>query len=198
MEDVATKILPLVQLLMPGFITTMIFYWLADAKKPEQFERTIQALIGTGVISLLVAGMRIFLEFVGENWFSWGAWSQRSEQVSAAFLAVIIGLGLAYASNHDLLYKFARACRLTTRASNVEWIYAFRRYSDRYIILTFLDGRRLCGYPLVWPTDPKDGHFVITKPSWIDKNGKYVETDGLDSYIVSGSQIQLIEIAEAS
>lgn len=43
MEDLATKIIPLVQTLIPGFLTAMIFYWLADVKKPGQFERTVQA-----------------------------------------------------------------------------------------------------------------------------------------------------------
>ncbi len=29
MEDLATKIIPLVQFLIPGFVTTVIFYWLS-------------------------------------------------------------------------------------------------------------------------------------------------------------------------
>lgn len=68
MEDLATKIIPLVQMLIPGFITTMIFYWLADVKKPGQFERTIQALIGTGVITLVVSGVELLLKYIGAHW----------------------------------------------------------------------------------------------------------------------------------
>ncbi len=59
MEDLATKIIPLVQTLIPGFLTAMIFYWLADVKKPGQFERTVQALIGTGLITMMIAGIEV-------------------------------------------------------------------------------------------------------------------------------------------
>ena len=57
MNEIASDILPVLQALLSGFVATIIFYWLSDTAKPNQFERVIQALICTGVIKLLVDGL---------------------------------------------------------------------------------------------------------------------------------------------
>ncbi len=196
MEDLATKIIPLVQMLIPGFITTLIFYWLADVKKPGQFERTVQALIGTGVITMVVAGVELLLKFIGSNYFQIGLWTTQVESAWGVFLAILLGLGLAFASNHDYLYSIARKCTLTSRSSYPEWIYAFRKRERKSVVLTLLDGRRLFGYPLVWPTDPKDGHFLITNPCWMDEKNQWVEMPGIESYLISNADVYLVEFLE--
>lgn len=197
MEDLATKIIPLVQMLIPGFITTMIFYWLADVNKPGQFERTVQALIGTGVITMVVSGVEKLLTYFGDHWFRWGAWTPSVESAWGVFLAAALGLGLAYASNHDYLYGIARRLGLTSRASYPEWIYAFRKRAGRSVVLTLLDGRRLYGYPSVWPTDPAAGHFLITHPCWMNDDNQWVEMPGIESYLVSNSDVFLVEFLES-
>ncbi len=134
LEDLATKILPLVQMLIPGFITTMIFYWLADVKKPGQFERTVQALIGTGIITIIVSGISKALLWMGDHWFVIGLWTIDVESAWGIALAVCLGLGLSYASNHDDLYGIARQLGLTSRASYPEWVYAFRKRSGHSVV----------------------------------------------------------------
>ncbi|WP_226454917.1 DUF6338 family protein [Pseudomonas sp. AF03-9] len=196
MEDLATKIIPLVQMLIPGFITTMMFYWLADVKTPGQFERTIQALVGTGIITLLVACVRLALEFVGEKYPIFSPWSPTVESSWGVGLAVGIGLLLAYASNHDHFYRFARWLGLTSRASNSEWIFTFRRREGKNIVLTLLDGRRLFGYPSAWPASPKDGHFLITQPSWVDANDQWVDVVGVESYLICNTDVLMVEFME--
>ncbi|MFN3770549.1 MAG: DUF6338 family protein [Ectopseudomonas guguanensis] len=196
MEDLATKIIPLVQMLIPGFITTMIFYWLADVKKPGQFERTIQALIGTGVITMMVSGAELLLKYIGKNFFVLGLWTPQTESAWGIGLAVALGLLLAYASNHDYLYDQARKFGLTSRASYPEWIYAFRKHAGQSVILTLLDGRRIFGYPAVWPTDPKDGHFLVTQPSWVNEKNEWVEMLGIDSYLISNADVLMVEFLE--
>jgi hypothetical protein len=196
MEDLATKIIPLVQMLIPGFITTMIFYWLADVKKPGQFERTVQALIGTGVITMVVSGIEQLLKYIGDHWFLLGNWTPQIESAWGVGLSVILGLGLAYASNHDNLYGIARGLGLTSRASYPEWIYSFRKRAGKSVVLTLLDGRRLFGYPAVWPTDPAVGHFLITQPCWMDDQNQWVEMPGIESYLISNSDVFLVEFLE--
>ena len=192
MEDLATKVLPLVQTLVPGFIMTMIFYWLSESPKPSQFERSIQALIGTAIISLVVAGIKWGLFYVGHHWFIVGDWSSTVETTWAVGIAVIIGFGLSYAANHDTLYRIARDKGLTSRASYREWIYAFRKFPGRAVVLNFLDGRRLFGYPLVWPTDPKDGHFMMQYPAWI-VDDEYVDSPGVEFLLVCNVDVYFVE-----
>lgn len=196
MEDLATKILPLVQMLIPGFITTMIFYWLADVKKPGQFERTVQALIGTGIITIIVSGISKALLWMGDHWLVIGLWTTDVEATWGIALAVCLGLGLSYASNHDYLYGIARKLGFTSRASYPEWVFAFRKGSGQTVVLTLLDGRRLFGYPQVWPTDPASGHFLITQPCWIDEEGQWAEMPGVESYLISNSDVLMVEFLE--
>lgn len=196
MDDLATKVIPLVQMLIPGFITTLIFYWLADVKKPGQFERTVQALVGTGVITMIVSGIEVLLMYIGTHLFVIGAWVPLTESIWGVALAVILGLGLAFASNHDYLYQIARKFTLTSRASYPEWIYAFRKREGRKVILTLLDGRRLYGYPAVWPTDPKEGYFLITFPSWLDENNEWIDMPGVESYLIGNSDVLFVEFLE--
>lgn len=196
MEDLATKIIPLVQTLVPGFLTTMIFYWLADVKKPGQFERTVQALISTGLITMLVSGIKPVLFYIGEHHFQLGHWTVQVESVWGIGLATSLGLSLAFASNHDYLYRFGRWLTLTSRSSYPEWIYAFRKREGKSVVLTLLDGRRLFGYPAVWPTEPKDGHFLITQPSWMNEENQWVDTPGIESYLIANSDVYLVEFLE--
>ena len=183
-------------MLIPGFITTTIFYWLADVKKPGQFERTVQALIGTGIITVIVAGISKALLWLGENWVAIGLWTSNVESAWGIALAVCLGLGLSYASNHDYLYGVARQLGLTSRASYPEWVYAFRKRSGYSVVLTLLDGRRLFGYPQVWPTDPATGHFLITQPCWLDEQDEWIEMPGIESYLVSNSDVLMVEFLE--
>ena len=111
-------------------------------------------------------------------------------------LATSLGLLLAFASNHDYLYRFGRWLTLTSRSSYPEWIYAFRKREGKSVVLTLLDGRRLFGYPAVWPTEPKDGHFLITQPSWMNENNEWVDTPGIESYLIANSDVYLVEFLE--
>ena len=109
----------------------------------------------------------------------------------------MFGLGLAFASNHDHLYRIARKWTLTSRSAYREWIYAFRMREGRYVVITMLDGRRLYGYPTAWPTDPMDGHFLITQPSWMDESNQWIEVPGVESYLISNADVFMVEFLEA-
>ncbi|MGY8830108.1 MAG: DUF6338 family protein [Pseudomonadales bacterium] len=196
MEELAGSVIPLVQLLIPGFITTIIFYWLSESPKPSQFERTVQALIGTGLISLFVSGVEWVLKYVGENYIVLGPWNSSAESSWAVGLAVFLGFGLAYVANHDHLYSVARKFGFTSRASYKEWIYAFRKFPGRAVVLNLLDGRRLFGYPTVWPTDPKDGHFLLEYPKWISDTSEFIECEGISFFLVSNADVYYVEILD--
>ncbi|MDT4862694.1 hypothetical protein FQZ97_973630 [compost metagenome] len=192
MEDLATKILPLVQFLIPGFVTTVIFYWLSESPKPSQFERTIQALIGTGLISILVLGIELVAKWIGSNWQVLGPWNDYVATIWSVVCAILLGLSLAFAANNDTLYALARKLRFTSRASYSEWCLVFRKYPKRCLVLHLLDGRRLCGYPRVWPTDPNTGHFLLEQAAWI-VDDTYYECSG-EFVLIGNSDIHFVEV----
>jgi hypothetical protein len=192
MEDLATKIIPLVQMLIPGFVTTIIFYWLSESPKPGQFERTVQALIGTGLISIIVLLLEELFIWVGQNYLVVGEWTKNSAIFWSIVCAVLLGFSLSFAANNDTLYSFARRCGFTSRASYSEWCLAFRKYPKRCLVLNLLDGRRICGYPRVWPTEPCKGHFLLEQAAWI-VDGAYDETPG-EFFLISNADVHFIEI----
>lgn len=194
MGEIAGEVMPILQALLPGFVMMIVFYWLADAKKPTQFEHVIQALICTGLIKLLVDGLAVFAIWIG-GWFTIGVWSDNVATAWSLVFAIVFGLALAYLSQHDVLYKFARRVGLTSRASVGEWRYAFLRFPDRGVVLNFKDGRRLMGYPLAWPAEPADGHFLMEFPTWITADGASPQ-EGVTYLMVANNDVQWVEFLE--
>ncbi|EMB0054118.1 DUF6338 family protein [Pseudomonas aeruginosa] len=197
MAELAGELIPIVQFLLPGFLITTIFYWLSDAPKPGQFERTLQALIGTALISLVNPYLEQGLKWIGENYYSLGPWTSSSPMALSVTLAIIAGLLLALAANHDTLYYVARALKLTTRASHSEWIYAFRTRPGRWVVIHFLDGRRLIGYPEAWPTNPEAGYFLLQSPRWVKEDGSHYDDQGISCMLVKSSDVYWVEILNA-
>ncbi|QLG93516.1 hypothetical protein HZF02_16810 [Pseudomonas yamanorum] len=194
MGEIAGTLMPLLQALLPGFLATVVFYWLADAKKPTQFEQVIQALICTGLIRFLVEGIYFLATWFGQ-FHSFGEWTENIATAWALLLAVVFGLGLAFLSQHDIFYTLARKCGLTSRASVGEWRYAFLKFPDRGIVLNFKDGRRLMGYPLAWPAEPEGGHFVMEFPTWLVGDDA-VPQDGVTYLMVANSDVHWVEFLE--
>lgn len=186
--------MPILQTLLPGFLAMVVFYWLADAKKPGQFEQVIQALICTGLIKILVDCISVFAFWVG-RWGVLGVWTETVATAWAVVLAIVFGLALAYFSRHDVLYKFARQVGLTAKASVGEWRYAFLRFPDRGVVLNLKDGRRLMGYPLAWPAEPESGHFLMEFPTWVV--GDVLEPQhGVTYLLIASSDVQWVEFLE--
>ena len=186
--------MPILQALLPGFLAMVVFYLLAEAKKPGQFEQVIQALICTGLIKILVDGIAVIAFWIGQR-FTLGAWTENVATSWAVGLAIVFGLALAYFSRHDVLYKFARKIGLTAKASVGEWRYAFLRFPDRGVVLSLKDGRRLMGYPLAWPAEPESGHFVMEFPTWV-VDEELVPQDGVTYLLIANSDVQWVEFLE--
>ncbi|ONH51165.1 hypothetical protein SAMN04490182_2425 [Pseudomonas cedrina] len=191
MNEIVNDVLPILHTLLSGFVATLIFYWLADAIKPTQFERVIQALFCTGLVKLSVDGLEWMFLYLG-RWYSIGHWTAETGNIWSIAVAVSIGLALAFASQQDALYRFARRLKLTSKASIGEWRYAFSRNLDRWVVLHMRDGRRLTGYPDVWPSDPQCGHFLMGSPAWL-VDGDLVEVQGIAQLLVANADVQWIE-----
>jgi len=196
MEEISTQAVTLLQTLLPGFITTMIFYWLADAPKPNQFERVIQALICSGIIKLSVDGLMNFFLWMGQWWYV-ATWTSTVETIWTTGLAVAFGLSLAWFAYNDTLYRWMRHRRFTSRSSTLvqEWSWAFLNYQGRFVVLNLLDGRRLMGFPRAWPSDHEKGHFVIENPYWLEGDGMR-EYGGVTSVLIANADVLWVEFLD--
>jgi hypothetical protein len=61
-----------------------------------------------------------------------------------------------------------------------------------YVVIEFKDGRRLYGWPSVWPSNFEKGHLYITDPSWIHVGGP-VPLPHNDGVLVQVTEIAHVE-----
>ena len=198
MGTIANETIALAQYLLPGFLAAWIFYGLTSHPKPDQFERVIQALIFTLITQAIVFFEKFALLWIGQSW-SIMPWNSDSELVCATITAVLIGGIFAYFANHDGFHRVARRAGITRETSfPSEWFGAFLK-NVTYIVLHLKDDRRLYGWPIEWPSDPKRGQFILSQPSWlIQKDGKTVEEPitGVESVLLSVEDVKWVEFLD--
>ncbi|MCF4998544.1 hypothetical protein GIW69_23595 [Pseudomonas syringae] len=74
MDDLVKDLIPLLQYLIPGFLSAWIFYSLTAFKRPDTFGQIVQALIFTLVIHGTVLGIGGFFFWVGKGGILGGVW----------------------------------------------------------------------------------------------------------------------------
>ena len=109
------------------------------------------------------------------------------------FLAILLGIILAYFTNRDSFHKQLREIGFTTRTSHPsEWYYVFSE-KVTFVILHLKDRRRLYGYPKEWPVEPGKGQFYMMYPSWILEDGKQLDLPQLDGILINTEDVQWVE-----
>lgn len=187
-----------IRVLIPGFITAWIFYSLTEFNKPSQFERTVNALVLSFIISGITALIKYALLLVGDKiGVVVGAWTDNSDLASNALIAVILGVGFCYGANNDKIYAFIRKCRLTSKSGYPsQWLNAAQENltsTDQWIVLELCDGNMVMGWPELWPSSLEVGEFHIVYPYKKDKDD-FVRLKDVESMIVKAQEIKRISI----
>lgn len=169
MPDISDDLIILLNYLLPGFLVAWIYFSLTSHKWPSQFERVVQALIFALFVHLLVnSAARPLLHLAGLL-HSFGVWDQESEAITSLFTALAVGVIFSYLNNSDRLHRHLRKWGFTTRSSHPsEWCTAFET-KKTWVVLELKDGRRLYGWPHIWPSDPTKGHIFITEGMWLEE-----------------------------
>jgi len=184
---VSQQVIALLQYLLPGFLAAWIFYGLTSYAKPSNFERVIQALILTLFIQAFVFVVGGF--FPGHGWV---------RELLPFLAAVALGIVFTVLANNDWLHNAFRKIRITAKTSyQSNWSQAFEGYDAAWVVLHFQDGKRLIGWPEIWPTNSDNGHFLLTDAAWIlgdgDRNVDIIELDGVRGILVDASRIYMVE-----
>lgn len=90
MDDLVKDIIPLLQYLIPGFLSTWIFYSLTAFKRPDTFGQIVQALIFTFVIQGAVLAVGNLCLWVGSKGFSLGSWDDRAQTLWAFVFSLML------------------------------------------------------------------------------------------------------------
>ena len=195
MAYLTSELINLLNFLLPGFITSFLFYSLTSFPKKTEFELVVMALIYTVVINSIVEVLSWGLIALGTTGFSIGEWSSTAKVLWSIFLAVLFGLFLSYFYNNDLLHKFLRKRKITNQTSYPsEWYGTFSE-TRLYIVLHLNDRRRIMGWPLEWPSSPKNGHFVLENAAWLNEDDEKhpIELNNVEKIILDAANINMVE-----
>ena len=105
MTEISRDILALLTQLMPGFLTAWVVYGLTTYTKPSQFERIVQALIYSFIVSALVVIIERALIFIG-RFVQIGVWDKSAELITSTVVAILLGLVLSYYMRSDSFFGF--------------------------------------------------------------------------------------------
>ena len=183
MDNLSTELIAALHFLLPGFISAWIFHALTSYPKQSQFERVVQALIFTVIIQSIVFLLSYF-PIVNTG---------KLELIFSLIIATVLGLFLAYFTNNDKLHKILRRLKITKETSYAsEWFSAFSEHVT-YIVIHLKDGRRILGWPIEWPTEPNNGHFLLTDASWLDDHNEEIALEDVESILINSSDVELVE-----
>ncbi len=192
MSDIGKDTIQILQYLLPGFLSAWIFYGLTPFAKPSEFERVIQALIFTLIIQTIV-----FLESLWlVDWLHFWTqerWATSAQVAAPALTALIVGLVFAAGANNDMFHAVARRLRVTKETSYPSQWYSALATNEAYVVLQLTDERRLYGWPTEWPSDPREGQFLLQDASWLAKDGEEPLT-GVASIMIDVKDVKWVEI----
>jgi hypothetical protein len=199
MNIITNELIAILTFLLPGFITSFLFYSLTSFPKKSEFEAVVIALIYTVIINTIVELLGMGLIALGVL-FAIGEWNQLSKTVWSIILALFIGLLWSGLYNNDIIHKFLRKRKITNQTSYPsEWYGTFSE-TKSYIILDLKDERRIMGWPAEWPNDPEKGHFVLEDAKWLiaDQNGKssVIPLETIDKIVIAVHNIEMVEFVK--
>lgn len=183
--------------LLPGFITAWIFYGLTAHPQKSPFERTIQALIFTGLVQAIVLPIGWIFLFATTLFSTHTiSWTENVSFFVSVLVSIFFGLGVSACANSNLLHQWLcdiSKGRITRRTSYPsEWFSAFMR-KRRMIYLHLHDGRRLFGWPQEWPDSPMSGHFVLAIPEWILEDNTRTPLIYTEWLLVPATDVRMVE-----
>lgn len=194
MPELSKDVVALLQYLVPGFVVAWIYFGLTSHNKPSQFERVVQALIFTVVVQVVVLGEKNFLLWAGQYWLA-GEWTENSNIAAAIFSALFLGVGIAWGTNVDGFHRLARKFKITSRTGHpCEWFGIFADY-PRFVVLQLKDGTRIFGWPKVWPSEAKNGHFFMTDAVRV-VDGEEQELSSLEGILIDVRDVSSVEFAK--
>ena len=189
--------LTLFLLLVPGFVSSAVLNAIVARPAKGHVGHVIEALVFSCLIYACLApffgGNPVSVEVTAvEGQTTYRPTADPGFLVSAMGLAVAFALAVGASTTHDLHMKMLRWMRVTYRtARDSTWLDIFID-QQRYVEITFTDGRRLFGWPLYYSNQPEEGLLYLYDAAWIDDGGNYVELNAHGILLTKRDEIREI------
>lgn len=198
MSTLSAEVVALLRYLLPGFLAAWVFYGFTSHPKPSQFERIIQALIFTLVVQVAVYCLQSVLFLLGRV-CALGEWTTNAELVCSVLCAAALGFVCAYFANTDKFHKQVRQLGITSETSYPSEWFGVLSANKAYIVLHLVDERRIYGWPIEWPSEPRKGHFCLVQASWLaDGTPGKSEIPIAGSILVRAEDVKMVEFVPQS
>lgn len=191
MDKVSLSIIETLFFLGNGFLAAWVFYGFTSFTRPSQFEQVVQAFIFTTIIqSVMDVEKDIYNRL--EDYVSNEQLSNFFNFLTPTVNAFLIGIMFAFFANTDYFHALFRKLKITRETSfPSEWFGVFSKKLT-YIVLHLKDERRIYGWPIEWPSDPKVGHFSLTEVSWLDEE-RQTHLDSVSSVLIKAQDVKWVE-----
>jgi len=154
--------------LLPGLVTVAIVHALTVREKLAPLERIIQALLYT-FLNHVFWQITVVLINLNCDWKP----SINGNLIGLFLCGAFLGLAMTLVINHDWLHGLLRYFRITKRTSRPnEWYDAFYRWRE-YVVVHLKDGRRLFGWPRLYPDTATEGHLILEDAEWLFDKPQY-------------------------
>ena len=195
--------------LLPGLLGTVVYDYLVEGEKRDNFERILQAFVLTLLNALLVhemLGTPLIpdIDMTGEAQVSKIASALLDKNlVILSLSASVIGLVFAVINNHGLLYAVLRKLRITHKMSAVDvWQDVLNRNPRCWVRVSFSDDSYLVGWPRYYSATGKPREIFVAEATWwrVDTDGGFQSTDvtGAGVYISDFSKVTSIELLQGT
>ena len=193
--------------LLPGFLGAIVYDYLVEREKPENFDRILEALVLT-LLSALVVHVAFSLPMLPT---SATAKDSPLPEVIGAFLttttlyttacSVALAVLFALSNNRDLFYGSLRRLRLTYKTSDGDvWQDVFYRHRGYWVQLRYEDGTTLVGWPSYYSAIGRPRELFLAEATWypMTPNGPGPSEDvvGAGVYVADFSKIVSIELLD--
>lgn len=188
--------------LIPGFLSSLILDHTVFRKPRDVARALIEALVFSFIFYVILAAVSgkspvTLTETQGSNAREYSIRFEAAMMLWLLGLSVLFPLVIAFAVNNDLTTALLRRLKITLRTSRANTWLDVLSTEERYIVVNFVDGRRLHGWPMYFANTPSEACLYVYNPAWID-NGNYVELDIHGLFLVKKDLIDTIEFTNVT
>jgi hypothetical protein len=190
---VSPELVSILYALLPGFTAAWVFYAYTAHKKPSPFERTVQALIFTGLTIPFSSGAHWLLVRAGDRYGAIGDWTPNVSLGVGMLIGILVGLAASWLANTNYLNRCCSWLGITKKTSySSEWYGVFHNAKHSFVYLTFEDERRIFGWAEQYPDDCQEGHFVLTEVAWINE-GAFDRRPLVERMLIPAKLVEFVE-----
>jgi hypothetical protein len=183
MPALSYQVLGVLLLLLPGFLTAEVVGILSTRPERTEFDKILHAFIYSFLVYVCFSALsgkfpisvHAQANASGEDYF---IEPQFAALIGLLVIAILLGVAVAVAMNHDFPLSRLRKWSLTQRTLRVSvWNDSFHNFRG-YVQVELLDGRNLIGWLHLYSDTAEESSLFLTDAAWLRSDGRQFPIEG--------------------